>query len=82
MYNSGCQIFKREHNTLVYSDKGNCGDGSGNHIYRRNDSRNQKCLAWIREHLEKMLRRPSNNCSVAILEGSKQSVMPQSVKQG
>lgn len=33
MYNSGCQILKREHNTLVYSDKGNCGDGSGNHIY-------------------------------------------------
>lgn len=26
-------------------------------------------MAWIREHLEKMLKLPSNNCSVAILEG-------------
>ena len=33
MCNSGCQIFKKEHNTLVCSDQGNCGDGSGNHIY-------------------------------------------------
>lgn len=68
MCNSGCQTFKREHNTLACSDTGNCGDGSGNHIDWRNDSRNQKRLACRWEHLEKMLKLPSNNWGVATLK--------------
>lgn len=28
-------------------------------------------MAWIREHLEKMLKLPSNNCSAAVLKGKK-----------
>lgn len=66
--NSGCQIFKRAHYTLVCSHKGNCGDRSVNHIYWANDSRNQKCLAWVRKHLGEMLKLPSNDCSVAVEE--------------
>lgn len=63
---TSCQSFKREHNTPACPDKGNCGDGSGNRIYWRNDSRNQKCLAWIWEHLEKMSKLPSSTCSAAV----------------